>query len=126
MITLTQDGVEYIYKGIWYVKKGEHFINNNGKISKYEGNRDGITSTIVKPVPVEHTFSGIVFVEVDYRRVMTGEWYLHQYEGGDLRRSQCHTIQEYKVLKPVRLVEESKVTRVYCGENHGPNEKCCH
>ena len=106
MITLTYEGVEYHYVGFRNVKRGEHFIDNHGEIHKYMGISNDILSTVVKPVPIEHTFSGIVFVEADYRRVEPNEWYLHKDFEGELRRSHDTTVHEYRILVPVRITNQ--------------------
>ena len=110
MITLIQDGVEYTYAGLRHVKRGEHFINNNGGIRKYMGIQDGNLSTIVVPVPLEHTFGGVTFVETgEYRKVEHGEWFLSR-EGSAVlgpypvyRERNRPTMISYKILLPVRL-----------------------
>ena len=77
MITLNENGVEYTVKGYDVVERGNHFINVHGDVQQCTWDRDLGWYVLVVPVPVEHKFGGVVFVETGENRVVENdEWFL--------------------------------------------------
>lgn len=101
MITLTQDGVEYTFEGYRYPGKGQHYITKHGAI--WQGNSGpGAIRVVVKPVPVEHTFGNVVFVETgEVRQAKVNEWFL--VEDALFPMYGIYTEKEYRILEPVRV-----------------------
>lgn len=109
MFRFTYNEKEYEYRGEYReVTSTDHFIaiSTGGRLvlDPSQDNAGLGVRAIVHPVPVRHTFGGIVFEETGEKRpTVFGEWFLNQSgypEGWYLARSACTS---YKILRRVEV-----------------------
>ena len=105
MITLTHNGKDYKVVGYNQLKDGDHFVSVFGTILLVE---EGVGSSggerlIVEPVPVEHIFGGVVYVEGETRRSTFKDYWLSPI-GGYLVYGYAGSGKRV-ILHPVRIVD---------------------
>jgi len=108
-VKFTHDGKEWETDGEYRSPKiGEWFISWDGKLDKAVFDAIDKVRLIIRPVPVQHVFGGIVFEETgEERPPRKGEWFLSKYQKDTVLACASGDYSEYvqTIVKPVRIQE---------------------
>ena len=106
MIRFTYDNHEYEFRGeYWKPNPDDYYLSNDlGPHARViQPGHVGLSSrAIVYPVPVRHTFGGVVFEEVETRTPLKGEWFIHH--PNEAICSDGGWWGNYPILRPVKVV----------------------
>ena len=101
---IEQDGKRYDFDRYDYPQHGDVFLHGNGYLRRIEPGEPldfHFRVAVFRPVPVRHTFGGIVFEETgDMRQPEEGEWILNN---GHPQYAAMVYLATFPILRPVRL-----------------------
>ncbi len=105
MITLIDDGKEYTLVGYQPMRTSDYYVTFDKEIRQFTGKSTSSTAIIVKPVPIEHTFGGVVFEETGekLRRLAVDEWGILVETGSAVCGAKALIRLDYLPIRPVRL-----------------------
>jgi len=111
MITLTHKGKDYEVVEYRQLQDGDYFVsifNDILHVEAGEGSGGRGERLVVRPVPVEHTFGKVVYVEGERHIPREGEWYVSR---GTVKPTPLYAYKnllagDRTILRPVRIITD--------------------